>query len=331
MSLEIHIFPSRLNFRFPFRIAHGERTGTDVVFLKIIKDGVVGYGEATLPPYLGITSSDVVEVLNMPIVSEALHAITPHDTFAMLCELLPVNAPAIAAIDMACWQIYAQQQQQSISDLLLWPKQIGSVPHTYTLGVSTFEEMQEKVGFGLSAGFSCFKLKLDGSCDERIVSGFRKITNLSFAVDANQAWKTKQQAADMLKILEEEQCILIEQPFDKADRAWSRDLAESTDIPIIADEACQGESDLMEIMTCFDGVNVKLQKCGGITPAARMLELLKQHGKLALMGCMSESSIGCNAAEQLIGKCNWADLDGPWLNSNNDQLLEDLGYAKYYS
>jgi L-alanine-DL-glutamate epimerase-like enolase superfamily enzyme len=124
---------------------------------------------------------------------------------------------------------------------------------------------------------------------------------------------------------------LIEQPFDKADRAWSRDLAESTDIPIIADEACQGESDVMEIMTCFDGVNVKLQKCGGITPAARMLDVLTQNGKLALMGCMSESSIGCNAAEELIGKCNWADLDGPWLNLNNERLLEDLGYAKYYS
>lgn len=329
MSLEIHIYPRRLNFRFPFRIAHGERTGTDVVFLKVVKDGIVGFGEATLPPYLGITSDDVVRTLNLPEVKQALLFETPQETFAMLADLVTSNAPALAAIDMAAWEIYAKKQNKTISEILHWPAQSVTVPHTYTLGVSTFDDMQRKIDFGLEAGFSCFKLKLDGTCDERVIRDFKRLSDLPFAVDANQAWNSFEQGQTMLGVLEQEGCILIEQPFHRSDHDWSRRLSECTNIPVIADEACQGEVDLESVISAFSGVNVKLQKCGGITPAARMLEKLSLAGKLALIGCMSESAIGCNAAESLTGKCNWADLDGPWLNSNNKELLEQLEYVGY--
>jgi L-alanine-DL-glutamate epimerase-like enolase superfamily enzyme len=247
----------------------------------------------------------------------------------MLADLVKHNAPALAAIDMAAWEIYARKQNKTVSEILLWPEPSDIVPHTYTLGVSLFDDMQRKIDFGLNAGFSCFKLKLDGTCDERVIADFKKLSDHPIAVDANQAWKSLEQAQSMLGILEQAGCMLIEQPFHRSDREWSWRLSDSTDIPIIADEACQGEDDMAEVLNFFDGVNVKLQKCGGITPAVRMLDKLTSSGKLALIGCMSESAIGCNAAESITGKCNWADLDGPWLNSNNEELLNQLNYRGF--
>jgi hypothetical protein len=159
------------------------------------------------------------------------------------------------------------------------------------------------------------------------LENFRQLSTASFAIDGNQAWTELKQAEHILDFLEREGCFLIEQPFHKSDRALTRLLAEKTEIPVVADEACQSIADLRELLDVFDGANVKLQKCGGITPAIQQLMCLKDAGKKALIGCMSESSIGCNAAEQLTFLCDWADLDGPYLNSNNENVCNELGYS----
>jgi L-alanine-DL-glutamate epimerase-like enolase superfamily enzyme len=183
------------------------------------------------------------------------------------------------------------------------------------------------LNFAQDRGFDLFKIKLNGKCDYEMLSTFRKLSSAPFAIDANQAWTKIDQALDLLDFLEAETCVLIEQPFHKGDRSFSNELRRRTNIPVIADEACQRFHDLEEVLQAFDGVNVKLQKCGGITPAIEQLKTIKRQQKKALIGCMSESSIGCNAAEQLTFLCDWADLDGPFLNANNSELSQRLGYS----
>jgi len=325
--IHIECIPSFLRFRFPFRIAHGERLGTDVVFVKLTIDEVVGFGEATLPPYLGITIADVIEALKRDGLKQALSLSRPNEWFEALHACIPDIMPALAAIDMARWSIYSQTLNRTVSSLAGNLSLSSDIPHTYTLGVSSLQEMKDKLEFAADNGFTIFKLKLDGTNDLMHLKNFRQLSPAPFAIDANQAWTELRQAEDILDFLEREQCFLIEQPFHASDRALSRLLAEKTEIPVVADEACQSTSDLRELLEFFDGVNVKLQKCGGITPAIQQLMHLKKAGKKALIGCMSESSVGCNAAEQLTFLCDWADLDGPYLNSNNEFCCNEVGYS----
>jgi L-alanine-DL-glutamate epimerase-like enolase superfamily enzyme len=316
-----------LKFRYPFRIAHGERLGTDVVFIVMRIDGIVGFGEATLPPYLGVSTENVLEALSRSGIADALALSTPDDWFQSLLEIIPDNMPALAALDMARWQIYLAQSECCLAEIIGLQQGSKKVPHTFTLGVSDKKEMQEKIRFAEAQGFKLFKLKLDGRNDCEVLSNFRSFSSAPFAIDANQAWKQLEQGLGMLDLLEEEGCILIEQPFHKSDRSLSQELCKRTAIPVIADEACCLLDEVEEVLQFFDGINVKLQKCGGITPALKQLQLIQAQGKRALIGCMSESSVGCNAAEQLAFLCDWADLDGPYLNANNAELCGNLGYS----
>lgn len=325
--IQIKCHPDFLKFRYPFRIAHGERLGTDVVFVVMHLDDKVGFGEATLPPYLGVSTQNVLDALSRPGIADALELKIPEDWFPALLEIIPDNMPALAALDMARWQIHLALSECSFEEKLGIEQMGKNVPHTFTLGVSDKKEMGEKIMFAEARGFSLFKLKLDGKNDHDVLANFRSLSNAPFAIDANQAWKQLEQAESVLDFLESEGCILIEQPFHKSDRLLSQELRKKTAIPVIADEACCQLEELDEVLQFFDGVNVKLQKCGGITPALQQLKLIKAHGKRALIGCMSESSIGCNAAEQLTHLCDWADLDGPYLNANNVELCQKLGYS----
>ena len=316
-----------LKFRYPFRIAHGERLGTDVVFVQLHMNDTIGFGEATLPPYLGVRTTDVLAAFARPGIVEALELHQPEDWFRSLLEVIPENMPALAALDMARWQVHLMQRQSTLVAEAGGNPLVSEVPHTFTLGVSDAKEMSEKLDFARHQGFELFKLKLNGKCDLEMLSVFRKLSKAPFAIDANQAWTKLEQALDVLDFLEAENCVLIEQPFHKSDRVFSNELRKRTVIPIVADEACQQFGDLEEVLHVFDGVNVKLQKCGGITPALAQLRMLKDRNKKALIGCMSESSIGCNAAEQLTFLCDWADLDGPYLNENNSVICRRLGYS----
>lgn len=325
--IRIEAIPSFLRFRYPFRIAHGERLGTDVVLVRLTMNDAVGYGEATLPPYLGITVQDVLQALSRRGLEAALSLSNPADWHESLRSIIPDVMPALAALDMARWSVHLQSEGKTLAKLLGEQEANVNVPHTYTLGISSFNEMEEKMSFAIKHGFDMFKLKLDGKNDEQMLSNFRRLSKSPFAVDANQSWPSMEHARLLVDLLEKENCVLIEQPFVRTDRLMTKQLADCTDLPIIADEACQTTSDLEEVLSAFDGVNVKLQKCGGITPAIQQLRVLRRFEKMALIGCMSESSIGCAAAEQLTFLCNWADLDGPYLNSNNREICESVGYS----
>lgn len=314
MPVEIKTHPTRLRFRFPFRIAHGERTHTDSVIVRILSDGLYGLGEATLPPYLPDTIDSVTHFLNHPFFQSIPNDFQPEEVFAEMDELAAGNMPAKAAIDMALWDLKAKQKGISLTKLLAVNSD-KEIPHSYTLSICDFEEMKESLQFGLDNGFRFFKLKLDGNRDEEIIRNYRSLCSHPFAVDANQSWRIEDKTAiqSRLSLLEEYACVLIEQPFEKSDREHTLWLQNQTNIPIIADESCQRIEDIEELRHCFDGINIKLQKCGGLTEAKRMIALARDYEMKVLIGCMSESHIGCDAAEALAPLCDWADLDGPYL------------------
>jgi L-alanine-DL-glutamate epimerase-like enolase superfamily enzyme len=322
MKIQIKTVVSKLEFRFPFSIAHGTRTSTDVVLVRLECDGLVGRGEATLPPYLEDNVQTVLQFFSRPELKELEWPQDPIQLWDQINEMVSGVMPGKAALDMAVWELFAASKGISLQQALgILPK--NELPHTYTIGVCDKHEMDEKLQFGLKCGFQFFKLKLDGKQDERIVNDFRSLTQLPFAVDANQSWENIDEAIELSQLLMENGCMLIEQPFHKSDLVKTSVLKQKTSLPLIADEACQSILDIPRLTEAFDGINLKLQKCGGITPAMRMIEAARKWNLKVLVGCMSESSIGCNAAEALASLCDWADLDGPFL-IKNDQEMRDI-------
>ncbi len=323
MNVNLVAHAAKLRFRFPFRIAHGERTSTDVVLIRLECNGFYGYGEANLPPYLPDTVESVLRFLQLPEVSRITFPFTPQEEFHRINDLHPGNMPAKAALDMALWQLFSEMNDIEIQKALNISGTYH-VPHSYTIGVGSSVELKEKFEFGLKNGFEFFKLKLDGVHDDQIVKDYLALSKFPFAVDANQAWTNADDALRFGKMLQDSGCVLLEQPFGKTDRDKTRLLKANLSIPIIADEACQVLSDLPTLSGVFSGINLKLQKCGGITPAVEMIHQAKALGLKVLIGCMSESSIGCNAAGELVSLCDWADLDGPYLISNDSEIISDI-------
>ncbi|MBS1593137.1 MAG: hypothetical protein JST90_02355 [Bacteroidetes bacterium] len=308
--MKITLHPYRLEFIFPFRIAHGVRTHTDAVFVELELDGVTAFGEATLPPYLPYTQKSTLDCLRQIDVSYWDAGFTMGQVLVTLPT--SIEPPARAALDMALWTLEARIKGTTVPALLGIAGEDHSI-RTYTIAVCDREEMKDRLAFGKEKGFTTFKLKLNGKDDERMVSDFRSMSDAPFAVDANQAWTTIEQADRLAGMLTAQGCILIEQPFHKNDTELTQKVRYSTSLPLIADEACQGIYDMDRIAGVFDGINVKLQKCGGLWAAKELAEKAKTLQMKLLIGCMSESAIGCDAAEALSPLCQWNDLDGRYL------------------
>ncbi len=311
--MKLSLYPYQLQFKFPFRIAHGVRTHTDVVYVKLEHEGFTAWGEATLPPYLPETQKSVSEFLldfNKNIFSNSID-----DWFEKL-NPVQTNLSAKAALDMALWNLKAQVEGKTLIQFL------GIRPFefpfgTYTIGVCSFEEMKMKVEEGNKYGFEIFKLKLDSENDVEMILNFKKLSDKKFAVDVNQGWETVEEAIEKILWLKEEGCILVEQPLNKISLDEMRILKQKSVLPLYADESCQRLSDIEKLNDCFDGINIKLMKCGGITEAHQMISKAREFNMKILIGCMSESSVGCTAAAHLTPLADYADLDGPYLTSND--------------
>ena len=307
MNIKLH--PYQLEFIFPFRIAHGIRTHTDALFLELEHDGVTAFGEATFPPYLPYTVDDAVKSLSaipMQTLINGSGIIEPSISLSLYKNIQP---PALAALDMALWTLKAKLEQTSIRSLLGIPE-LSDAPRTYTISVCDKEEMAKRIAAGKSQGYDLFKLKMNGKDDRQMLSDFHSLQNGPFAIDANQSWTELSYALDFAKELQSHGCILIEQPFAKTDLYNTLELRNALSIPIIADESCQTDNDIDMVSTSFSGINIKLQKCGGISPAFTMIKHARSLGLKILVGCMSESVIGCSAGEVLAPLCDWNDLDG---------------------
>lgn len=311
MKLSFH--PYQLQFKYPFRIAHGVRTYTDVVYVKLEHEGFTAWGETALPPYLTETIKSVTDFVVSFKKNLSDNSI---DEWFEKLDSVNDNMSAKAALDMALWSLKSQTENKSIGKML--GIQSDSFPQgTYTIGVSSLDEMKLKVEAADQLGFEIFKLKLNGEKDEEVVADFKKISGKSFAVDVNQGWGNVEEAKQKMNWLKEQGCLFVEQPLQKDFLNETKQLKQESSLPLYADESCQGLNDLEKIAGCFDGVNIKLMKCGGITEAYKMILKARELKLKVLIGCMSESSVGCTAASHLTPLADYADLDGPYLIVND--------------
>jgi L-alanine-DL-glutamate epimerase-like enolase superfamily enzyme len=325
----IRYYPFRLQFRHPFRIAAGMRTGTDVVYVELEQHGVTGYGEAALPPYLPENLVSVATFLEKAKESLSLKITDapPYEQVEQIDKLAPGNEAAKAALEIALWDLYGKLNRQPLYHSLGIEK-APAQQSTFTIGIG--DEAAVMQGLKDGERFNLLKLKLGGDRDRETIQLLKRHSEKPFCVDVNQGWKDWRYALDMAHWLHEQGAFLLEQPLPKDKLDDIARVAEASPIPVILDESVRRLSDLQRVHGACQGINIKLMKSGGLWEAKQMIDQARQLNMKALIGCMSESSCAVTAAAHLSGLCDWADLDGPYLIANDPfkgMTIED-GYIR---
>lgn len=316
--MKISVHPYFLEFIHPFALAHGTRKGTQLAFVKIELEGIVAYGEASLPPYRKETVGSVKKWIATQ-KEQVFSILTTNNPFKNY-ELIPFSAThpaASCALQSAILHWYAIANNKKLSDF--FPPTHSTPALTLTITKNDYAFIEEKLN--LAEHFNHFKLKLTGSNDDLdFVKAIRTKTPLAFCIDMNQGYPDKEKAIKLISELEKWQCLLIEQPLNDTDHEGHYWLKQRTSLPIIADESICLLDDLIQFHEAYSGVNIKLMKCGGLFQAQQMINfnpLPKEKQIMKLIGCMSESSLGIATAAVLASQCAMADLDAPFLTKNN--------------
>ena len=305
-------------------MASYSRTATPGVQVRVGYEGLVGYGEASMPPYLGETVDSVVAFLSKVDLSRFSDPCGLEEILAYVDAIGPGNNAAKAAVDIALHDL--------VGKLLgapwwkIWGLDKKRAPlTTYTIGIDTPEQMKLKTR-EVEGRFRMLKVKVGLPGDRENIRAVRQVTSLPLAVDANQGWKDPAFALDMVHWLKEQGVVLVEQPLPKEDidgMAW---LAERSPLPIIADESVKRLDDVRRIAGACHGINIKLMKSTGMREAWKMLNLARALGLKVMVGCMTETSCAVSAAAQLSPAADYADLDGNLLIANDrfrGVLVED--------
>lgn len=314
-TMKLSWTPYDLQLNHTFTISGFSRTTTPVVLVKIEYDGLEGYGEASLPPYLGETQASVIAYLKKVDLS----VFTPYghieEIMSYLDDIAVGNSAAKAAVDIALHDLVGKIEGApwyKIRDLDKY-----NVPDTtFTIGIDTDEVVREKTRKALGR-FNILKVKVGGSDDKRMIEAIRSETDLPLAVDANQGWKERGQALDMIFWLKEKGVVMVEQPMPKQDLDNIARLTEESPLPVFADESIQRLADVERMKGVFSGINIKLMKCTGMHEAWKMRQLAYSLGMKVMIGCMTETSCAISAAAQLYSGMDFADLDGALLIGND--------------
>ena len=307
--------PYLLTLRHAFGVSGVTRTSTQSVQTQIECDGVVGYGEASMPPYLSESTASVMAFLERVDLSQFKSPFEMEDILGYVDRICENNAAAKASIDIALhdlvgkligrpwWQIWGLDKEKTPSTF-------------YTIGIDAPDVVKEKTKEAAKFDILNVKLGRDAKSDREMIESVRAVSDKPIAIDANQGWTDKVYALDLIGWLHEKGVILIEQPMKKTkldDIAW---ITERSPLPVIADESLQRLTDIPRLKGAFSGINVKLMKCTGMREAWKMINLAKALDMKTMVGCMTESSCAISAAAQLSPMVDWADLDGNLLISN---------------
>lgn len=312
MQLFFHRVDLRLNHTFT--IAHDSRDVQPTLIVELREGTYRGFGEATATRYYGITVDGMIaalEAIRDRIEGHSL--VDPEQFWADMHPYLAQNPFALCALDQAAWDLWAKQKKQPLYKI--WNLDPANAPLTdYTIGLDTPEKMIEKMQ---ERPWPLYKIKL-GRPEEDInlVKALRRHTDAIFRVDANCGWSAVDAIAKS-KQLRELGVEFIEQPLPADDWEGAKQVYEQSALPIMADESCIVEADVDRCAGYFHGVNIKLTKCGGITPARRMIARARALGLQVMVGCMTESSVGISAIAQLLPLLDYADLDGAMLIAND--------------
>jgi L-alanine-DL-glutamate epimerase-like enolase superfamily enzyme len=313
--MKLQFYPFDLEFIHPFTVSVHSRTRTPIVILKLEHDGVVGIGEASMPPYLGETQQSVMEFLSKIDLEPYKDPFQIEEILCYIDSLDEGNNAAKAGFDIALHDLLGKLKQLSVRELFSISYQPKKT--SFTIGIDTPQNMVKKAEEGIEMGFEVLKIKLGTTRDQEIIDAIRSRWTGPFSVDANQGWKSKELALELTNMLVDQGVLFIEQPFhfeNLADSAW---LSERSNVPIIADESIKRLVDLENIKNYFSGINVKLMKSTGITEAYKMIKTAKAFGLRVVTGCMAESSCAVGAMSHLSSLADWADLDGPFLMRND--------------
>jgi L-alanine-DL-glutamate epimerase-like enolase superfamily enzyme len=325
-NMQLTYQPFELQLKHPFTIAKFSRTSTPLMLLQIEHEGYVGYGEASMVPYMGESHQTAADFLKKVDVSQFRYPFDFWEIINYLDGLAPGNPAIKAAIDIALHDLDGKLRQQSCWKLL------GSNPAlmpvtSITIGIDTPEVILKKVKE--AEGFKVIKVKLGRDSDKELVKTIRSVTNIPLYVDANQGWTDRQRSLDMCYWLQEQSVQLIEQPMPKTDIGSNAWLTERSPIPIIGDEAVQRLPDVENAKGIYHGINVKLMKSAGMYEAHQIILKARELGLKVMIGCMSETSCATLAAVALAPQCDWADLDGPFLTTNNPFKDPEFNDGKY--
>lgn len=318
--LQLQYYPFELAFEYPFTTHKGTKTKQPTLAVSLGLGNLTGFGEAPAITYYDVTIDKMIAALEAKRgVIERYALMDPQRFWHFLHHLLPGNNFLIAALDIAGWDLFSQMRRQPLYKMLgiEW----GRVPMTdYTLGMGTAEYM---VGKMQEHPWPIYKIKVGGPDDIDKLRILRAHSDAVFRIDANEGW-TFDTMRDVLPDLQQLNVTLIEQPLPRIAIEEMKELKKISAIPLFADESCQVESDVAKCAEAFHGINIKLTKCGGITPAMRMIQEARKLGLKVMIGSMNESSIGTAATAHMAPLLDEIDADGPLL------LKEDLAIGLTY-
>lgn len=324
--MQITYIPYNLELKHTFSIAKYSRNSTPILLLKLTYEGVEGYGEASMVPYMGESYETATFFLSKVDWNRFVYPFNFEEIIRYLDSLAPANPAIKAAIDIALHDIQGKMAAESCYKM--YGADPARMPLTsYTIGIDTPEIIREKVAD--AKDFKVLKIKLGRDNDKELINTIRSVSNLPLYVDANQGWSDKKMAIDMVYWLHDQGVQLIEQPMDKANLDGNAWLTERSPIPILADEAVQRLADMDSLKGAYHGINVKLMKSCGMYEGYQMIQKAKSFGMKVLIGCMSETSCATQAGIALAPLCDWADLDGPWLTKNNPFHTPEMQDGKY--
>jgi L-alanine-DL-glutamate epimerase-like enolase superfamily enzyme len=314
-NIKLSYYPFTLELNHPFSISGNTRTTTPSVLVELEYEGLIGYGEASLPPYLKETQKSVQSFLSQ-IDTSSFDNLTDLDSILLKIDnLRPGNNAAKASMDIALHDLVGKIKQLPVYKMYdISPMEVLT---SYTIGIDSTEMLLLKLKE--AENFSYLKVKLGTPDDKRIINTIRTETDKPIFADINQGWKNREEALELTMGLAEDNVLLIEQPFSKSnfrDTAW---LTARSPIPVIADEAVHRLSDLDKINNAYSGINIKLMKSTGISEAYKMIICARELNLKIMLGCMTETSCAISAASHLSSLVDWVDLDGNML-INNDKF-----------
>lgn len=313
-GLTLEFAPYPLKLRHAFNLARSSRTSTPDVLVRLSYDGITGYGEASMPPYLGESIDSACKFLSKLRLEQFNDPFRIEEILDYVDSIETGNPAAKASVDIALHDLLGKIMNQPWYKI--WGLDPEKSPQTsFTIGMDTPDVIRQKVDE--AAPYKVLKIKMGLGNDKNLVDIIREKTDVPICVDANQGWDNKEKALEMCHWLAERGCMFVEQPFDKTmidETAW---LSERSPLPVIADEFLQRLPDVKRAYQTYNGINIKLMKSTGMHEAYQMAVLAHSLGMKVMIGCMTETSCAISAAAQLAPMAQWADLDGNLLIGND--------------
>ncbi len=318
--MQLSYYPFELKFRYPFTISKGTKTHQPTLIVELGHMGMKGYGEAPAISYYNITVEKMIADLEQKRTMVEKFAFTEPDRYwHYLHHLFPQNPFLVCALDIAAWDLYGKIQNKKLYEI--WKGDPGNNPLTdYTIGIDSIDKMVAKL---LEKPWPIYKIKVGTADDIGIVRALRDNSDAILRVDANAGW-TLETALKLIPQLKDLGVEFVEQPLKKDDWEGMKILYKESALPLYADEACVAEQDVQRCAGHFHGINIKLTKCSGITPALRMIKKARELNLQVMLGCMNESTVGSAAMAHLLPFIDHVDMDGPLLLE--EDVATGIGY-----